>query len=252
MRWLLENVDLLVNLAGKNVNCRYNEKNKREIFDSRTNAIHALSEAIKKCDQAPKIWIQCASATIYRHAEDRPMTELNGEIGEGFSVEVCKLWEKTFFEKTEAFTKTRKIILRTSLVLGKTDGVFPRLKNLVKFGLGGKQGKGEQWVSWVHELDVAGMIEWIAGHDEVNGIINCTSPQPLKNSEFMKIIRKIYGFPFGLPAPSWLLELGAILIGTETELILKSRWVLPEKISKSGYTFKLPTLKESVTHILDS
>jgi len=248
----LEDAEILVNLAGKNVNCRYTEKNKKEIFDSRTNSINALSEAVKKCNRPPKLWIQCASATIYRHAEDRPMTEANGETGEGFSVEVCQLWEKTFRERTAGFTHTRKVILRTSLVLGKQEGVFPRLINLVKFGLGGRQGNGQQWVSWVHELDVASMVEWIALHPAIEGEINCTSPLPLQNKDFMKIIRTAYGAPFGLPAPAWLMEIGAFMIGTETELILKSRWVLPQRIKESGYTFKLPELKDAVKQILTS
>lgn len=248
----LENTDILINLAGKNVNCRYNKKNKKEIFDSRTNSIDSLSEAVKKCHVAPKLWIQCASATIYRHAEDRSMNEVNGEIGEGFSVEVCKRWEKEFSERTINFKETRKVILRTSLVLGKTEGVFPRLKNLVRFGLGGKQGNGRQWVSWIHETDVAGMVEWIAEHNKIDGVINCTSPYPLQNKPFMKVIRQIYGMPFGLPAPTWLMELGAFVIGTETELILKSRWVVPDKIKESGYQFKLPLLQDAIRQILNS
>lgn len=247
----LEGADLLINLAGKNVNCRYTEKNKKEIFDSRTNSIAALSKAVAKCTVHPRLWIQSASATIYRHAEDHPMNETNGETGTGFSVDVCKTWEHSFTEKTLPFTDLRKVILRTSLVLGKKEGVFPRLKNLVKFGLGGKQGNGNQWVSWVHELDVAAMIEWIADHKTINGPVNCTSPLPLKNKEFMNVIRKTYGMPVGLPAPAWLLELGAVIIGTETELILKSRWVLPGKIKESGYEFKLPALQDAVKQILE-
>ncbi len=246
----LNSADLLVNLAGKNVNCRYNEKNKREIFDSRTNSIVALSDAAKKCTVPPKLWIQCASATIYRHAEDRPMTEADGEPGQGFSVEVCQLWEKTFWERTAELATTRKVVLRTSLVLGKKEGVFPRLVNLVKFGLGGRQGSGKQWVSWVHELDVVGMIEWIATHQGIEGIINCTSPKPLRNDAFMKIIRQEYHMPIGLPSPKWLLEAGALVIGTETELILKSRWVLPDNIQRSGYVFRLPELRDAVKELL--
>jgi uncharacterized protein (TIGR01777 family) len=247
----LDGADVVINLAGKSVNCRYNEKNKKEIFDSRTNSIDVLSAAIKKCKVAPNLWIQSASATIYRHAEDRPMTESDGEQGEGFSVEVCKKWESTFEEKTKGMDQTRKIILRTSLVLGKDLGVFPRLKNLVKFGLGGRQGNGNQWVSWIHEKDVAAMVEWIIKNDSINGPINCTSPEPLKNNAFMKIIRNQYHMPVGLPAPVWILELGAMIIGTETELILKSRWVLPEKILKSGYRFHYPSLDVAVKNILN-
>jgi uncharacterized protein len=247
----LDGADVLINLAGKSVNCRYTEKNKKEIFDSRTNSIEVLSEAAKKCRTAPKLWIQAASATIYRHAEDRPMTERDSEKGEGFSEEVCKKWESTFEERTKAMDQTRKVILRTSLVLGKNAGVFPRLKNLVKFGLGGRQGNGKQWVSWIHEEDVAAMVEWIIKNETINGPINCTAPEPIKNDAFMKIIRNKYRMPIGLPAPAWLLKMGAFIIGTETELILKSRWVLPEKILASGYRFRYGSLDKAIENILN-
>jgi uncharacterized protein len=248
----IEGADILINLTGKSVNCRYTEANKKEIFDSRTNSIDILAKAIKLCKQAPLLWIQSASATIYRHAEDRAMTETNGEIGEGFSIDVCKKWEQTFETKTAEFKNMRKIILRTSLVLGKIEGVFPRLKNLVKFGLGGKQGNGNQLVSWVHEKDVATMIEWISNKPEIHGVINCTSPLPISNIKFMNTFRQVYGIPFGLPTPTWLLKLGAIIIGTETELILKSRWVLPEKIEATGYKFMYPDLESALKQILNN
>ncbi len=245
----LEDADFLVNLAGKNVNCRYNETNKREIMDSRVNSVRALSAAIKKCGRPPKLWIQCASATIYRHAEDRPMTEADTETGTGFSEEVCKAWEGAFWNETKDISGMRKVVLRTTLVLGKTEGVFPRMENLVRFGLGGRQGNGKQMMSWVHEDDVAGMIDWIVGHKEIEGPVNCGSPQPLSNENFMKIVRKVYGMPFGIPAPVWLLEIGAWLIRTETELLLKSRWVLPEKLQDSGYEFKYPALEKAVAEL---
>jgi uncharacterized protein (TIGR01777 family) len=248
----IDGADMLINLAGKNVNCRYTEKNKKEIFDSRTNSIEVLAQAVALCKEAPKLWIQSASATIYRHAEDRPMSEEDGETGNGFSVEVCKKWEKSFSEQTAQFKNMRKAILRTSLVLGKEDGVFPRLKNLTKFGLGGKQGNGQQWISWIHEEDVVGIIEWIATHPEIEGIINCTSPYPIKNKELMDVIRKSYGIKIGLPSPKWLLEFGAVIIGTETELILKSRWVLPEKISRSGFQFQYPKINSAIDQLVNS
>lgn len=248
----IDDADILINLVGKNVNCRYTEKNKKEIFDSRTNSTKVLAQAVAACKNAPKLWMQSASATIYRHAEDRPMSEEDLEIGEGFSVEVCKKWEKTFLEETEQFKNMRKVILRTSLVLGKKEGVFPRLKNLTLVGLGGRQGNGRQWVSWIHEEDVVGLIEWIADHKKINGIINCTAPFPVKNAEFMDAMRKSYKMPIGLPSPEWLLEIGAVVIGTETELILKSRWVLPTKLLKSGYQFKYPQINQAINNIVNS
>ncbi len=246
----LDGADMIINLCGKNVNCRYTETNKKEIFDSRTNSTKALATAIAACINPPGLWVQSASATIYRHSEDRPMTEKDGVIGEGFSVEVCKKWEKVFWEETEVFKNMRKVILRTSLVLGKKEGVFPRLRNLARFGLGGKQGNGNQWVSWIHETDVARMIDWVAAHKEIEGVINCTAPVPLKNKAFMDIIRKGFHMPIGLPSPAWLLELGAFIIRTETELILKSRWVLPRKIERTGFQFQYPDAQTAITHLI--
>lgn len=248
----LDGADVLINLAGKSVNCRYTKKNKEEIIASRTNSIRALSEAVEKCGKPPKLWIQAASVTIYRHSEDRPMTEIDRETGDGFSVEVCKQWESVFEEMTKPFSQMRKVVIRTSLVLGKNAGVYPRLKTMALFGMGGRQGKGQQWVSWIHEEDVARLTEWIIKHPEITGPVNCTSPEPVKNTVFMKTMRKELGVPFGLPSPAWFLELGALLIGTETELILKSRWVLPEKLLSSGYQFKFPSVESAFKQIVKS
>jgi len=240
----LQGADLLVNLCGKNVNCRYTPKNKKEIISSRLIPTRLLGEVIKSLENPPKLWINITSATIYRHAEDRPQDELTGEIGDGFSIEVCKAWESSFFENETP--KTRKVALRMGIVLGLKDGAFPRLLNLVKLGMGGKQGNGEQYVSWVHELDAAGSIEWLLNHDDIEGIINCTAPGPIKNHVFMHSIRKAYGISFGLPAPAWLLAIGAKIIGTETELILKSRWVKPSRLLNNGFEFKYAKIDEAV------
>ncbi|MCC6370885.1 MAG: TIGR01777 family protein [Bacteroidia bacterium] len=240
----LENADVLINLTGKNVNCRYNQKNKKEIIDSRTNSVEVLAAAINRCQTVPKLWIQSASATIYRHAEDRPMTEADGEIGEGFSVEVCKAWENTVNENTAGIHNMRRVILRTSLVLSKSDGVFPRLRNLVKFGLGGKQGNGRQMMSWIHEQDVCRMVEWLMMNKE-EGVFNCTAPTPLTNKTFMEILCRVYSKKLAFTSPEWLLKFGAIVIGTETELILKSRWVLPHRALEQGFTFLFPTLESA-------
>jgi len=249
-KWTTElvNADILINLCGKNVNCRYTEKNKAEIIASRVMPTELLGMVIHELFEPPKLWINVASATIYRHAEDRPQDEETGEIGSGFSVDVCNAWEYSFNKYNTP--KTRKIILRVGLVLGREDGVFPRLLNLVKMGMGGKQGNGRQYVSWVHEHDVAAITEWLHGHTELKGIFNCTAPNATKNAEFMQVIRKAYGIPFGLPAPKWLLEAGAILIGTETELILKSRWVFPKRLLDSGFTFQYENAEDAVRNTL--
>ncbi len=244
----LEGAALLVNLTGKNVNCRYTQKNKNEILNSRINSIKILGEALSKCKNRPGVWIQCASATIYRHAEDRPMDEETGETGDGFSVDVCRNWEKTFREM-DCMT-TRKVLLRIALVLGKHDGLIPRLKNMIFAGFGGKQAGGNQYVSWIHDIDFCRLIEWVTEHREISGTFNATAPVPVQNRMMMRVLRKIYGVPFGLPMPLWLMEIGAILIGTETELVLKSRWVIPKKLTEAGFTFLYPQFKEAALEIV--
>jgi len=244
----LNGADLLVNLCGKNVNCRYTEKNKSEIINSRIFPTELLGKVIDGLANPPKLWINITSATIYRHAEDRPQNELDGEIGYGFSIDVCKAWEKCFFESETP--KTRKIALRMGIVMGRTDGAFPRLLTLVKLGMGGKQGNGEQQVSWVHEQDVANSVEWLLNHEEIQGVVNCTAPDVIKNKLLMSNIRKAYGIGFGLPAPAWLLEMGAKIIGTETELILKSRWVVPTILLNGGFQFQYGKFEEAVHDIL--
>lgn len=244
----LEDAELLINLCGKNVNCRYNQKNKEEIIASRIVPTALLGRVIEKMENPPELWINITSATIYRHAEDHPQDEETGEIGYGFSIDVCRKWEETFFQTNTPLT--RKIALRMGIVLGHADGAFPRLLNLVKCGLGGRQGNGQQYVSWVHEQDAAKCTEWLIQHTELNGIINCTAPVPLKNETFMTCIRNAYGLSLGLPSPAWLLGIGAIIIGTETELILKSRWVVPKRLLDSGYSFLFSEAKHAIRDIL--
>ena len=249
-KWAAElvNADMLVNLCGKNVNCRYTAKNKAEIIASRVLPTELLGLVIHDMFEPPKLWVNVTSATIYRHAEDKPQDEETGEIGYGFSIDVCNTWE-TAFNKYHT-PKTRKIILRMGIVLGREDSVFPRLLNLAKMGMGGRQGNGKQYVSWVHEHDAARSTEWFLNHPELQGIFNCTAPYAVQNAELMQIIRKAYGIPFGLPAPHWLLEIGAIVIGTETELILKSRWVMPKRLLDSGFTFQYEKAEFAVHDIL--
>ena len=235
-----ENSDLIINLSGKSVNCRYNEKNKKDIFNSRVTATKIISEAIHKCLKPPQLWINASSATIYRHAEDRPQDEYTGEFQNDFSVKVCKLWEKTFYEQQTP--ATRKIALRMAITLG-SGGVLIPYFNLLKFGLGGKQGSGKQMYSWIHIEDTCRIIEWIYEHKELNGTYNCCSPNPVTNKEFMRSVRKATGHIIGLPAFKWMLKIGASIIGTETELILKSRWVIPSKILETGFQFKFPKLE---------
>lgn len=243
----MEDVDILINLSGKSVNCRYTAENKKEIFDSRTNATNILGYAVQQCIHPPKLWINAASATIYRNANDRPQDEYTGEYQNDFSVQVCKLWEKVFF--SQQTPGTRKIALRMTIVLGN-GGVMVPYFNLLKFGLGGQQGNGKQMYSWVHIEDVARCVEWLSDHEKMEGVYNCAAPNPVSNKQFMKILRNVTGHKFGLPAFTWMLKIGAVLIGTETELILKSRWVIPSKLIDNGFQFKFPEIENAFRDIL--
>lgn len=248
----LEGADMLINLAGRSVDCRYNEKNKRDILTSRTETTKILGEAVMASSRPPALWINSSTATIYRHAEDRPMTEENGEIGIGFSVDVAKAWEETFFsyDRKESGKETRQAALRIAIVLGQGGGVMTPYKNLARFGLGGPQGPGTQMFSWVHIEDIFGIIMFLKDHPELSGVFNCAAPEPLSNREWMREVRQAMKVPFGLPAPRWMLELGAVMIRTETELILKSRWVIPERLEQAGYKFKYRTAGQALESIL--
>ena len=244
----INKADLIINLAGKTVNCRYNERNKKEIFDSRTNSVKVIGLAIQKAAIPPKLWINAASATIYPHAAGVPRDEGFTDFADDFSVQVCKLWEKTFYEQQTPLT--RKVALRMAITLG-AGGVMIPYFNLLKFGLGGRQGSGKQMYSWVHIIDTCRMIEWITKHTELEGTYNCVSPNAVSNDEFMKILRGVTGTRIALPAFEWMLQIGARLIGTEPELILKSRWVLPSKILESGFEFKYPFLGDAFKEIIN-
>ncbi|WP_335871537.1 TIGR01777 family oxidoreductase [Bacillus sp. 2205SS5-2] len=244
----LENAELLLNLAGKSVNCRYNEKNKAKILNSRIETTELLGKAIQQCETPPQLWLNSSSATIYRHAEDRPMTEETGELGEGFSVDVARQWEESFF--SFSLPNTRQVALRISIVLGSTGGVMVPYTHMVKFGLGGVQGPGNQKFSWIHIEDLFSIVLFLSNRKEVNGIINCSAPSPITNAELMKELRNAMKRPYGLPSPKWMLEFGARFIGTETELILKSRWVVPEKLLAKGFTFTYNTIEEALNEIV--
>lgn len=244
----LENAELLINLAGKSVDCRYNEKNREEILKSRTETTRILGEAILKCTRPPELWINSSTATIYRHAEDKPMTDSTGEIGSGFSVDVAKNWERIFFEFQ--LPNTRQIALRIAIVLGEGGGVMKPFVNLVRFGLGGIQGSGNQMFSWIHIEDLYGIMLFVKTHKNLEGVFNCAAPNPVDNRTWMKSIRQTMGVKIGLPSPTWLLKIGAVIIRTEAELILKSRWVIPEKLVQLGYNFKYPTVDAALANIL--
>lgn len=243
----LEGADLLINLCGRSVNCRYTAKNKAEIFNSRTRPVVALGEAIRLCSSPPALWINASSATIYRYAMDHGQDEYTGEIENDFSVQVCKAWEKIFFE--QALPATRQVALRMAITLGKGGVMVPYFR-LLKFGLSGRQGNGRQMYSWVHATDLCRVVEWVSRHPEMKGVYNVAAPNPVTNNRFMSILRQQTGHRWGLPAPAWMLKIGAWIIGTETELLLKSRWVLPVRLEESGFRFQYPRLEEAVQEIV--
>lgn len=244
----IENAAMLINLAGRSVDCRYNEKNKKEIFDSRINTTTILGNAVLQCKNPPSLWINSSTATIYRHAEDRPMTETTGEIGAGFSVNVATSWEKTFF--SFQLPATRQVALRMAIVLGMHGGVIKPLRRLVQTGLGGKQGSGDQLFSWLHIEDLFRIILFIQENERLVGVFNTAAPNPVQNKILMGLLRKHAHCKIGLPMPVWLLKIGAILIRTETELILKSRWVIPERLIQEGFTFAYQTLDEALHQVI--
>lgn len=243
----LENADVLINLAGKSVDCRYNEKNKREIYTSRIESTNILNEAVLQCENPPKHWLNSSTSTIYRFSLDKEMDEINGEIGDDFSMNIAKSWEKAFFETKTP--KTLKTALRTSIVLGKNGGAFIPLKTLAKFGLGGKQGKGNQFISWIHEEDFARAIAFVI-ENKLENEINIVSPTPIRNAEFMAKLRKTIGIAIGISQPEWLLEIGSKMINTETELVLKSRNVIPKRLRENGFTFKYDSLEKTFENLL--
>lgn len=255
-RWAseLEGAAAVVNLTGRSVDCRYTEANRRLILDSRVNSTRVTGQAIAQCAQPPRVWLNASSATIYRHtlgpAWDESGTDFAAtpEVKDEFSLEVIHAWEKAL---NEAVTpRTRKIALRTAMVLGLArNSVFPVLCRLARFGLGGRMGSGEQFVSWLHEADFCRAVEWVIQHEELSGPVNFTAPNPLPNAEMMRLFREAVGAPFGLPATAWMLEIGAVFLRTETELILKSRRVVPGKLLRSGFAFRFPTMCEAIADL---
>jgi uncharacterized protein (TIGR01777 family) len=246
----LEKTDVLINLTGKSVDCRYTDENKKQILNSRVDSTHALGLAINLCEHPPKVWFNSSTATIYRHSNDKQMTEEHGDIGDDFSMNIAKSWEKAFYSITNP--KTRKIALRTSIVMGKHGGATEPLKNLVRFGLGGKQASGNQKVSWIHELDFARAIEFLIENKNLDGNFNLAVPNPTNNKTLMAAFRKVMKMPFGISHPEWLIKLGAKLIGTEPELVLKSRNVIPERLLNNGFKFKFDEIEIAISDLLSS
>ena len=244
----LEGADVLINLAGRSVNCRYTPANRASIMNSRVRSTRVLGEAIARLANPPRLWMNSSTATIYRHSLDRPMDEDTGEFGGHesgapetwrFSIEVARNWEDAFFSAVTP--RTRKIALRSAVVMSpQSGGAFDILLRLVRFGLGGPVGSGDQYISWIHEVDFARAVEHFISNEKMEGAFNVASPNPLPNRAFMRELRRAYGMKIGLPAPEWLLEIGTQLLQTESELVLKSRRVVPGRLLRSGFQFEFP------------
>lgn len=243
----LENASVLINLAGKSVDCRYTKVNKKEILLSRIESTKILNKAVLQCKNPPKHWLNSSTSTIYRFSLDKQMSEENGEIGNDFSMNVAQSWEKAFFKHDTP--QTLKTAMRTSIVLGKKGGAFIPLKTLAKTGLGGKQGKGNQFISWIHETDFANAVNFII-QKEMVGVINIVSPTPIKNIDFMKKLRKAVGQFIGIPMPTFLLKIGSFIIRTETELVLKSRNVIPSRLLENGFVFEYGAIDKAFKNLL--
>jgi uncharacterized protein (TIGR01777 family) len=257
----LHRADAVIHLSGRSVNCRYTPENRRQIFDSRIKPTLLLGELIAASPTPPRIWMNASTSTFYRNAFDLPQDEFTGELGDlpsergtrepatqpetwSFSIDVAHRWEQAL--AAHPTPHTRKIRLRSSMIMSPDPGgVFSVLSNLVRLGLGGKQGSGAQFVSWMHDLDLCRAMDLLLSQpevtDETGGIVNLTAPEPLPNRDFMRILRRAWHMPLGLPAAEWMLEIGTFLMRTETELVLKSRRAVPTLLLKSGFEFSFPT-----------
>jgi uncharacterized protein (TIGR01777 family) len=244
----IDGADAVINLAGRSVNCRYTARNRQAILQSRVEATLAVGEAIRRASRHPRVWLQASTATIYAHTFG-PAHDERGMIGGsedgipeewGFSIDVARAWECAADQKV--FASTRLVKLRTAIVMSRQrGGAFDLLLRLVRLGLGGPAGDGRQFVSWIHEADFVQAVRWLIEQDAVCGVVNVAAPNPLPNADFMRILREAWPIGFGLRARGWMLEAGAALLATETELILKSRRVVPRRLLERGFVFRFPT-----------
>ena len=245
----LDGADVVINLAGRIVDCRYTSENRRQILDSRVHSTRAVGAAIAACARPPATWLQASTATIYAHRYDAPNDEATGHLGGTeadapdtwrFSTEVARAWEAALDEATTPYT--RKVALRSAMTMSPDrGGIFDVLIGLVRKGLGGTAAGGRQYVSWIHERDFVRAVQWLITHPDMSGPVNLAAPNPLPYADFMRGLRQAAGVPFGLPATKWMLEIGALLMRTETELVLKSRRVVPGRLLAAGFEFEFPT-----------
>jgi uncharacterized protein len=244
----IEGSDAVINLTGRSVNCRYTAANRREILQSRVLSTRVLGAAIARSARPPQVWLQASTATIYAHRFDSPNDEHSGILGGSepnapsswkFSIDVANAWEREFQEAI--CHGTRKVALRSAMTMSPdAGGIFDTLAGLARRGLGGTAGHGRQFVSWIHDEDFVAAVRFLIDRADIDGAVNVASPHPLPNAEFMRVLRKACGAPFGLPANRYMLEIGAMFMRTETELLLKSRRVVPARLLENGFTFNHP------------
>jgi uncharacterized protein (TIGR01777 family) len=254
----LEGADAVINLAGRSVNCRYHRWNRREILESRVRSTELLGQAIAALRMPPRLWLNASTATIYRHSLDREMDEETGELGGNekdipdewrFSIDVAKSWEGAFFSANTP--NTRKIALRSAMTMSPDrGGVFDQLLRLVRLGLGGKAASGRQYLSWIHERDFGRAVDFLIENENIEGVVNVASSNPIPNSQFMSTLRAAWGIGFGFSATERMLDLGAFFLRTETELILKSRRVVPGRLLKHGFRFEFPHWPEAAMDLV--
>lgn len=255
----LDGAEVVINLAGRSVNCRYNTANRHEIIASRVQSVGAVGEAIARARRPPQVWLQASTATIYAHTFGPPHDEVSGMIGGSeldvpdtwrFSIDVATTWERAF-EEIET-PSTRKVILRSALTMNPDrGGIFDALLGLVRCGLGGTMGDGGQYVSWIHETDFIRALYFLIAREDISSVVNVCSPNPLPNRKFMEELRRAWGMPIGLPSPRWMLEIGALLRRTETELVLKSRRVVPGRLLREGFSFVHTEWSESCRELCE-
>jgi uncharacterized protein (TIGR01777 family) len=249
----LDGSDVVINLAGRSVNCRYTPQNRRTIKDSRIRSTRAVGAAIARAARPPRVWLQASTATIYAHRYDAPNDELTGVIGGSeksapdtwrFSIDVATSWEQAVDEAH--VPDTRVVKMRSAIIMSPDrHGAFDVLLGLVRRGLGGRSGNGRQYVSWMHERDFIRAIYWLIDHDALAGSVNLSAPNPVNNAALMRALRQAWGIRVGLPATEWMLEIGALVLQTETELLLKSRRVVPARLLQSGFSFDFPSWSEA-------
>ncbi len=245
----LEQTDVLINLAGKTINCRHTGENKNLIYNSRIDTTRMLGDALQKCKNKPQLWINASASAIYKSSNEKCHTESNYEPGNNFLAKVVLDWEQTFFGYK--IPGVRQVALRTSVVLGKNGGAFKPLQMLTKYGLGGRAGSGKQYFSWIHIEDYFRIIEFCIDHKNIEGAINTTSPTPLPNSQFMKKMREVTGIKVGLPAPGFAIKLGARFIDTEADLLLDPVNYYPEVVLKNGFEFKYPDCESAIKDLIN-